>query len=87
MRADFYPDLMNSDLWPLDPSERVEIAPLRGAALAEAIYKPAEHAEPAGVYLEAGLVERLLADAADELLKNQLLFRKKFNKAADRQWG
>jgi hypothetical protein len=63
MRADFYPDLMNSDLWPLDPSERVEIAPLRGAALAEAIGKPAEQV---GVYLEAGLVERLLADAADE---------------------
>ena len=63
MRADFYPDLMNSDLWPLDPSERVEIAPLRGAALAEAIAKPAEQV---GVYLEAGLVERLLADAADE---------------------
>jgi WD40 repeat protein len=54
---------MNSDLWPLDPSERVEIAPLRGATLAEAIGKPAEKV---GVYLEAGLVERLLADAADE---------------------
>ena len=63
MRADFYPDLMNSDLWPLDPSERVEIAPLRGASLAEAIGKPADQV---GVYLEAGLVERLLADAADE---------------------
>ena len=41
MRADFYADLMTSVLWPLGPGERVEIAPLRGTALREAITRPA----------------------------------------------
>ncbi len=63
LRADFYPDLMNSDLWPVAAEERLEIAPLRGAALREAIVRPAE---ALGVYVEPELVERLLADAADE---------------------
>lgn len=63
MRADFYPDLMNSDLWPVDPSQRLEIAPPRGEALRQAIQQPAADV---GVHLEAGLLERLLADAADE---------------------
>lgn len=63
LRADFFPDLMNSDLWPVDPSQREEIAPLRGDALRRAIEQPATNV---GVFLEAGLVERLLADAADE---------------------
>ena len=63
MRADFYPDLMNSDLWPIDASQRLEIGPLRGQALRLAIERPAADV---GVYPEAGLVERLLADAADE---------------------
>ena len=61
MGAAFYPDLMTSDLWPLDTSERIELAPLRGEQLAKAIRQPAEKV---GVYLEAGLVERLVADAA-----------------------
>ena len=63
MRADFYPDLMHSDLWPVDPSQRMEIAPLAGPALREAIGRPAD---ALGVYLEPALVERLMADAADE---------------------
>jgi len=63
MRADFYPDLMNSDLWPVDKSQRVEIGPLRGEALRRAIERPARDI---GVFLEAGLVERILSDAADE---------------------
>lgn len=63
MRADFYPDLMNSNLWPVDAGQRLEIAPLRGEALKQAIQRPAEDVS---VYLEAGLLERLLADAADE---------------------
>src|SRR5215213_3506298 len=54
---------MSSDLWPIDASQRLEIAPLRGAALRDAIARPAEEL---GVYLEAELLERLLADAADE---------------------
>lgn len=63
LRADFFPDLMNSDLWPIDPSQREEIAPLHGDALRRAILQPATGV---GVFLEPGLVERLLADAADE---------------------
>jgi hypothetical protein len=63
MRADFYGDLMNSPLWPIDKSQLVEVAALRGDALRQAIVKPAE---AVGVYLEEGLVERLLADAANE---------------------
>lgn len=63
MRADFYPDLMNSDLWPVKSSQRLEIAPLWGKALRQAIQQPAADVE---VRLEANLVERLLADAADE---------------------
>jgi WD40 repeat protein len=63
MRADFYPQLMASDLWPLRTGEREEIAPLRGDALRRAIAQPAAEV---GVYLEPALVERLVADAADE---------------------
>jgi energy-coupling factor transporter ATP-binding protein EcfA2 len=63
MRADFYPELMSSTLWPILPSQRLEIAPLRGAALHEAIERPAADV---GVYLEPGLVERLIADGHDE---------------------
>jgi WD40 repeat protein len=63
MRADFYPDLMNSDLWPVDSTERVEIAPLRGDALRAAIAGPAGRL---GVHLEAGLLERIMSDAAEE---------------------
>jgi len=63
LRADFYSDLMSSDLWPVAPTERLEIAPLRGPALRDAIAKPAERQR---IYLDAGLVERLLADAANE---------------------
>ena len=63
MRTDFYGDLMNSALWPIDKSQVVEVAALRGEALRQAIVKPAE---AAGFYLEEVLVERLLADAANE---------------------
>jgi TIR domain/NACHT domain len=63
MRADFYADLVNSELWPVEPSQRLEIGPLRGEALRRAIQQPAQDK---GVYLEPGLLERLLADAADE---------------------
>lgn len=63
MRADFYPELMVSPLWPLTPGERAEITPLRGPLLSRAITRPAE---AVGVYLEPGLLDRLLSDAADE---------------------
>ncbi len=63
MRADFYGDLMTSPLWPVDKSQVIDIAPLRGDALRRAIVKPAEAAD---VFLEEGLVEHLIADAANE---------------------
>src|SRR5579859_2056045 len=63
LRADFYPDLMTSDLWPVASRERLDIAPLDRTALREAIARPAEQV---GVTLEPALIERLLADAADE---------------------
>jgi hypothetical protein len=63
MRADFFSDLMSSVLWPISGGERVEIPPLRGAALREAITRPAAGV---GVYLESVLAERLLHDAGEE---------------------
>ncbi len=63
IRADFYHDLMNSELWPVKQGERVELTPLHGKSLRRAIERPAKDLE---VQLEPGLVERLLADAADE---------------------
>jgi hypothetical protein len=36
MRADFYGDLMNSALWPIDKSQIVEVAALRGESLRQA---------------------------------------------------
>lgn len=63
LRADFYPDLMTSVLWPVDASQRVEVAPLRGEALRQAIERPAADV---GVRIEDNLVDQLLVDAADE---------------------
>jgi len=63
MRADFYPDLMQSELWPVADDERLEVVPLRGAALREAIEEPARRS---GVFMEPALAERLIADAAEE---------------------
>ncbi len=65
LRADFYGELMSSDLW-ADGDGRcsvVNIAPLRGEALREAIEAPARRA---GVLLEPRLVDRLCLDAASE---------------------
>jgi WD40 repeat protein len=64
-RADFYGALMESALWPdlAGRMSRVEIAPLRGTALVQAITAPARQV---GVYLEARLCDRLVVDAADE---------------------
>jgi formylglycine-generating enzyme required for sulfatase activity len=59
-RADFFPDLMASSMWPVAPAQRLEVAPLRGDALRAAIERPAS---AVGVYLDARLVDRLLTDA------------------------
>lgn len=63
VRADFYDKLMTSPLWPVSRGERMEITPLRGAALREAIVRPAE---AVGAHIEPVLLERLLHDAGDE---------------------
>jgi WD40 repeat protein len=61
LRSDFLGDLQNSDFWPVDPSEQVQIGPLRGDDLRDAIRNPAE---AVGVAVDPALVERLAADAA-----------------------
>ncbi len=63
VRADFYPDLMASLLWPEIQAHRAEVLPLGEAGLRQAIVRPAEDA---GVFVETALVERLVADAAGE---------------------
>jgi serine phosphatase RsbU (regulator of sigma subunit) len=65
LRADFYGDFMESPLW-TDCSgriSRIELGPLRGAALRDAIARPAREL---GVVVQPDLIERLLADAASE---------------------
>ncbi len=63
VRADFYPDLMESPLWRKIQSHRLEVVPLDKAGLHDAILRPAENV---GVFVEAALVERLVTDAAGE---------------------
>jgi formylglycine-generating enzyme required for sulfatase activity len=63
VRADFYPELMASDLWPEIERRRLEVVPLRGQALRAAIEEPARHA---GVTVDEALVQQLIADAAGE---------------------
>ncbi len=62
-RADFYANLMTSPLWPAIRAHRMEITPLRGDDMRQAIALPARDV---GVQLDQALVERLLADAGDE---------------------
>ncbi len=63
IRADFYGELMESALWPLVERARVDVPPLVGDALAEAIAGPARMCH---VTLEPDLLERLLTDAGKE---------------------
>ena len=63
VRADFYPELMASDLWPEIERRRLEVVPLRGQALRAAIVQPAAHA---GVTGDEALGQQLIADAAGE---------------------
>ena len=63
LRADFYPQLMTSPLWPLFRDHRLELLPLGSDALRHAIVGPAVLKN---VFVESALVERLVADAADE---------------------
>ncbi len=64
LRADFYGALMDSELWPQRAGlSRLDVAPLRGPALAEAIIVPPLRV---GVHLETRLCDRLVTDAAGE---------------------
>jgi hypothetical protein len=65
LRADFFGALMESDLWAerCGQLSRVEVSPLRGDALRQAIAAPAH---TVGVAVERELIERLVADAAFE---------------------
>ena len=63
IRADFYGELMESRLWPLVEGGKVDVPPLTGDALAEAIAGPAKSSH---VTLEPDLLERLVADAGNE---------------------
>lgn len=63
LRADFFPELMASRLWPIDPAQRLEVAPLSGERLVEAIVEPAAQQ---GLHVESSLLERLRSEVADE---------------------
>lgn len=64
LRADFYGAFMDSELWPDGGApSRVDVAPLRGPALAQAITRPAL---VVGVHLEKRLCDRIVFDAATE---------------------
>jgi len=65
LRADFYGALMESRLWAEHRGQlsRIDVSPLHGEALSEAIVAPAQKI---GVAVEPQLIERLLADAASE---------------------
>jgi WD40 repeat protein len=66
LRADFFGALMESPLWPersRDQLSRIEVGPLRGERLREAIAIPARNM---GVTAELELIDRLIADAAFE---------------------
>ena len=59
MRADFYPNAMESALWPRMAASRVEIVPPHGDELREAIREPALARR---VVVDEALVERLAAE-------------------------
>ncbi|TMQ19071.1 MAG: hypothetical protein E6J90_18860 [Deltaproteobacteria bacterium] len=64
LRADFFGDFMESPLWTDRISiSHIEVGPLRGKALREAIRCPAQKV---GVVVEPGLIERLFSEAAGE---------------------
>ncbi|MCE7980867.1 MAG: CHAT domain-containing protein [Caldilinea sp. CFX5] len=63
IRADFYADLFVLSLWRQIKDHRLEVGPLKGDSLRQAIERPAKDV---WVDLAPTLVERLLADAGDE---------------------
>ena len=63
LRADFYGSVMSSSVWPLVARNRVELSPLSGAGLREAICGPARQV---GVVIEGSLVERLAGEMENQ---------------------
>lgn len=63
VRSDFFGDLQICPLWSRIKDHRFDVLPLDAAGLRQAIVRPAEAAR---VYVEAALVERLVAEAAGE---------------------
>lgn len=85
LRSDFYPELMRSPAWGLLAAHRVELLPLRGEALRQAIVRPAERC---GVHVEVDLVERLVREADEDCAAEALpLLQVALEKLwAARQW-
>lgn len=85
LRSDFYPELMRSPVWGLLAAHRVELLPLRGEALRQAIVRPAERF---GVHVEVDLVERLVREADEDCAAEALpLLQVALEKLwAARQW-
>ncbi|MBL8636762.1 MAG: hypothetical protein JNM40_26290 [Myxococcales bacterium] len=63
LRADFFPELLASPLWPIEPAQRLEVAPLLGERLVEAIVEPARQQ---GVRVDPDLLQRLRSEVSDE---------------------
>ncbi|MEZ4364272.1 MAG: AAA family ATPase [Kofleriaceae bacterium] len=63
LRADFFAELLQSDLWIEGSRSHLDLPALRGAELQAAIEAPARSAR---VFLEPELVQRLLADGSDQ---------------------
>lgn len=62
-RADFFAELLASDLWIEGSKQHFDLSPMRGEMLRQAIEQPARKQH---VHFEPALIDRLLADAADE---------------------
>jgi hypothetical protein len=65
VRADFYGELMQTPIWRRIEANLVPLLPLNDAGLRHAILDPAE-APGINVYIDAAVVERLIADAQHE---------------------
>lgn len=63
VRADFYPQLMTSPLWEVVRDHRLEVLPLTGDRLREAIAAPAEQVN---VHIESALLHAIVHDAAGQ---------------------
>jgi len=63
VRADFYSQIMNSQLWSEIQAHRLELSHIDELGLRFAIARPAEQV---GAFVERALVERLVADAAGD---------------------